>query len=137
MDRVIEISKSDVPFVFLFLEKDFEMITAFVQFKLPQPLSRDKARDAFSGTAPTYRKIQGLIRKYYVLSEDGTTAGGVNLWHSRRDSDRLYTDDWKQFIFITIVRSVIPGEEQQLETIYGNQYLRYAKQVKRLLPIVY
>ncbi len=76
MDRVIEISKSDVPFVFLFLEKDFEMITAFVQFKLPQPLSRDKARDAFSGTAPTYRKIQGLIRKYYVLSEDGTTAAG-------------------------------------------------------------
>ena len=75
------------------------MITALVQFKLPQPLSRDKARDAFSGTAPSYRKIQGLIRKYYVLSEDGTTAGGVYLWHSRKEAERLYTDEWKQFIF--------------------------------------
>ena len=75
------------------------MITALVQFKLPQPLSSEKARDVFSGTAPNYRKIQGLIRKYYVLSEDGMTAGGVYLWHSRKEAERLYTDEWKQFIF--------------------------------------
>lgn len=75
------------------------MITALVQFKLPQPVSREKAREIFSGTAPNYRKTQGLIRKYYVLSEDGITAGGVYLWHSRKDAERLYTDEWKQFIF--------------------------------------
>lgn len=75
------------------------MITALVQFKLPQPVSREKAREIFSGTAPNYRKTQGLIRKYYVLSEDGITAGGVYLWHSRKDAERLYTDEWQQFIF--------------------------------------
>ena len=75
------------------------MITALVQFKLPHPVSREKAREIFSGTAPNYRKIQGLIRKYYVLSEDGTTAGGIYLWHSRKDAECLYSDDWKQFIF--------------------------------------
>jgi hypothetical protein len=75
------------------------MINALVQFKLPQPISVEKARDVFSGTAPNYQKIQGLIRKYYVLSEDGTTGGGVYLWHSRKEAERLYTDDWKQFIF--------------------------------------
>lgn len=74
------------------------MITALVQFKLPQPLSRDQAREIFSGTAPKYREIQGLIRKYYVLSKDGGTAGGVYLWHSQEDAERLYTDDWKKFI---------------------------------------
>ena len=74
------------------------MITALVQFKLPQPLSREKAREIFSGTAPKYRKIHGLIRKYYVLSQDGGTAGGVYLWNSPEDAERFYTDEWKRFI---------------------------------------
>jgi len=74
------------------------MITAFVQFKLPQPISREKAREIFSSTAPKYRGIQGLIRKYYILSQDGLTAGGVYLWHSQEDAELLYTDEWNKFI---------------------------------------
>ena len=74
------------------------MITALVQFKLPQPLTREKAREVFSGTAPKYREIQGLIRKYYVLSKDGETAGGVYLWESQEDAERLYTAEWRQFV---------------------------------------
>ncbi len=75
------------------------MITALVQFKLAQPLSREKARELFLGTAPKYREVSGLIRKYYVLSQDGGTAGGVYLWNSHEDAKRLYTDEWKKFIF--------------------------------------
>ena len=75
------------------------MITALVQFKLPQPLSREKAREIFSGTAPKYRQIHGLVRKYYLLSQDGETAGGVYLWNSQENAERFYTDEWKKFIF--------------------------------------
>jgi hypothetical protein len=74
------------------------MITAIVQFKLPQPISREMAWGVFSGTAPKYREIRGLVRKYYLLSEDGGTAGGVYLWESRADAERLYTAEWKDFI---------------------------------------
>ncbi len=74
------------------------MITAIVQFILPQPVSREKAREVFSGTAPNYREIKGLIRKYYILSQDGGTAGGVYLWNSLEDAERLYTEEWRQFI---------------------------------------
>lgn len=74
------------------------MITVIVQFKLPQAIGREKAREVFSGTAPKYREIPGLIRKYYLLSEDGGTAGGVYLWESRADAERLYTAEWKSFI---------------------------------------
>ena len=74
------------------------MITALVQFKLPEPLTLDQAQKIFSSTAPKYKDLQGLVRKYYVLSEDGGTAGGVYLWKSREDAERLYTDDWKEFI---------------------------------------
>jgi hypothetical protein len=74
------------------------MITAFVQFKLPQPVTLDQAGEIFSSTAPRYRDVDGLIRKYYLLSEDGGTVGGVYLWRSRDHAERLYTDDWRKFI---------------------------------------
>jgi len=74
------------------------MITAIVQFKLPAPVSRDKAQQLFLGTAPKYREAPGLIRKYYLLSDDGVSAGGAYLWKSRADAERMYTAEWRQFI---------------------------------------
>ena len=62
-------------------------------------MTRDEAQDVFSTTAPRYRDLQGLIRKYYVLSEDGGTAGGVYLWQSRKDAEKLYDNEWQKFIF--------------------------------------
>ena len=53
------------------------MVTALVQFKLPAPMSRDQAKEVFMSTAPKYQEAPGLIRKYYLLSEDGGTVGGV------------------------------------------------------------
>ena len=74
------------------------MITAIVQFKLPQPVNREKGQEIFLSTAPKYREVPGLIRKYYLLSTDGLTAGGVYLWKSREKADQLYTEEWRKFI---------------------------------------
>jgi len=74
------------------------MITALVQFKIPAPMSWEKAKAVFFSTAPKYQEAQGLIRKYYLLSGDGGTVGGVYLWNSRDDAERLYTEEWKNFI---------------------------------------
>ena len=60
--------------------KEHNMITAFVQFRLPQPITVDKAKEIFSSTAPKYREVKGLTCKYLLLSEDGLTAGGAYLW---------------------------------------------------------
>ena len=74
------------------------MITALVQFKLPQPVTRKKAQEIFVSTAPKYRETPGLIRKYYLLSENGRTAGGVYLWKSKKDAEALYTNEWGSYI---------------------------------------
>lgn len=74
------------------------MITVIVEFKLPQPISSRQAKEIFLSTAPKYQGLPGLIRKYYFIVPDGTTAGGVYLWQSREDADRQYTDDWKAFV---------------------------------------
>jgi len=62
-------------------------------------MTTDKALAVFAETAPKYREVKGLIRKYYLLSEDGEIAGGVYLWQSREAAEQLYTDDWTSFIF--------------------------------------
>jgi hypothetical protein len=74
------------------------MWTTIVQFKLPEPISTEAARKIFLSTAPRYQKTEGLIRKYYLLSEDGATAGGVYLWKAREDAERLYTMEWVRFV---------------------------------------
>ncbi|GAB6192259.1 YdhR family protein [Desulfocastanea catecholica] len=74
------------------------MFTVIVEFKLPEKISRDQAKETFLSTAPKYKKMAGLQRKYYFLSEDGTKAGGIYLWHSREDADRIYTEEWKTFV---------------------------------------
>lgn len=74
------------------------MITVIVEFKLPQPMSVEQARETFLSTAPKYRGMPGLVRKYYFLSEDGAKAGGIYLWESREQAARVYTDDWKTFV---------------------------------------
>lgn len=72
------------------------MITAIVRFKLPAGVTREKAKSLFEGSAPKYRDLQGLVRKYYLFG-DGQ-GGGVYLWQSRQAADAVYTPAWRAMI---------------------------------------
>lgn len=74
------------------------MIIAVTAFTLSNPITLEEARSIFLSTAPTYRGVQGLFRKHYVLSEDGRTAGGVYLWNSRAEAEAMYTESWRAFV---------------------------------------
>lgn len=74
------------------------MITAIVNFQLPTPLTREAARALFLQSAPKYQALDDLLRKYYLLSADGRTAGGVYLWHSRAAAEAFYDTAWRDFI---------------------------------------
>lgn len=74
------------------------MITATTTFRLPKPITRDEARKIFLSTAPKYQGVPGLVRKVYVLSQEGDTAGGIYLWNSRAEADAMYTESWKAFV---------------------------------------
>ena len=68
------------------------MIVVSYTFTLPKPVTREEARSIFLSSAPKYRGVKGLVRKHYVVSEDGTTAGGVYIWNSRAEAEALYTE---------------------------------------------
>ncbi len=71
------------------------MITAVVQFGLPKPVSLEEAAKMFESTAPKYKNLPGLVRKYYLRSEDGRKAGGVYLWESKAAAEKVYSGEWK------------------------------------------
>jgi len=74
------------------------MITVITTFRLPAPVSRQEARRIFLSTAPNYQAVAGLHRKCYVLSQDGSTVGGIYLWNSRAEAEAMYTERWKNFV---------------------------------------
>ncbi len=74
------------------------MITVIDTIQLPKPITREEARRIFLSTAPKYHGVAGLVRKYYVLSQDGNTVGGIYLWNSRAEADAMYTESWRAFV---------------------------------------
>ena len=73
------------------------MITAFVRFPLPPGVTRDDATALFEKSAPNYRGVPGLVRKYYLFGED-RVGGGVYLWQSREIAERFYSAAWRSTI---------------------------------------
>jgi len=71
------------------------MITAVVQFSLPHAVTLAEAQKMFESTAPKYKNLPGLVRKYYLRSEDGKKAGGVYLWETKAAAEKVYSGDWK------------------------------------------
>lgn len=71
------------------------MIVTIAQFSLSQSLSSEYAKELFMQSANDYRKVKGLIRKYYILSEDGKSAGAVYLWESKVYAEKIHTAEWR------------------------------------------
>lgn len=75
-----------------------QMITTVVRFALPAGTTREAAKGLYENSASTYQKVPGLIRKYYLYTEDGPVGGGIYLWESRQAAERLYTSEWRKGI---------------------------------------
>ena len=58
------------------------MITSITRFQLPPGVSAEAIKKGFAEVAPKFKQPPGLLRKYFLLSEDGKTGGGVYLWNS-------------------------------------------------------
>ena len=74
------------------------MITAVVRFKLMEGTSLDDAAAIFQSTAPRYRGMTGLLRKYYLFDPDTGTGGGCYLFESRGAAEAVFDDAWRALI---------------------------------------
>jgi hypothetical protein len=58
------------------------MITSITRFQLPPGVPVEVIKNSYREVAPKFKQPSGLLRKYFLISEDGKTGGGVYLWNS-------------------------------------------------------
>lgn len=66
------------------------MITALVQFPIPDGMPVEEMRQIIRDIAPEHQQPQGLVRKYYLLHEGERTTGGFYLWQTRDDAELFF-----------------------------------------------
>ena len=97
--RQVELANFATNFVqpIVHLKEAESMITAIVQFDLPADVDRQKASEIFQRIAPLYRKMDGLIHKYFCFSDEGKGAG-IYLWETREAAEKVYAGVWRERI---------------------------------------
>jgi hypothetical protein len=78
--------------------KEVVMIVAIVTFRLPKATTAEEMSASFQAAVPMFQSVPGLLTKYFYVSEDGRRAGGIYVWASRADADRLYDGEWRAFV---------------------------------------
>jgi hypothetical protein len=73
-------------------------VVAIVTFQLPKATTAEEMSPAFDAAVPMFQTVAGLLMKHFYVSEDGRRAGGIYVWASRADADRLYNGDWRAFV---------------------------------------
>ncbi len=76
------------------------MITAIVQFKVADEVSRDEVLTNMRNVAPRFEKVAGLIQKNFLFDEARGIGGGVYTWKTRAAAEELYAEGgaWREAI---------------------------------------
>jgi hypothetical protein len=74
------------------------MIFVFVSFKPRASRSPDEMRAVLRATAPKYRQIPGLIRKYFIGSPESGRAGGAYEWETLEQAKAYHDEAWRRMI---------------------------------------
>jgi hypothetical protein len=69
-----------------------KMTTVVTRFPLPANVPAEQIRAGFAEVAPHFRSVPGLVRKHFLLSPDGKTAGGVYLWNDEAAARSFMTE---------------------------------------------
>jgi hypothetical protein len=69
-----------------------KLIAVMVVVKTPPGITRAAIDEGFVKAVPTYQKIPGLMRKYFIVNDDGF--GGMYLWKSRAAAEAWFTPEF-------------------------------------------
>lgn len=69
------------------------MIVEYVQFKYPPGLTREQILEDARTTVPRWRANEELIRKHYIVDQDGT-GGAFYIWPSKEAAQRGHNAEW-------------------------------------------
>jgi hypothetical protein len=70
------------------------MITVYVRLKLPEGMTREQWLAHAKRIAENFRDLPGLLRKNFILGEDGY-GGGIYTWTDRKTAETFYAGPWR------------------------------------------
>ena len=71
------------------------MIVELVTFKAPPGADWDAILVGARATIPHWRANGALVRKHYLLSDDGTECAGLYVWPSRAAAEAAHDAAWR------------------------------------------
>ncbi|HEY7664417.1 MAG TPA: monooxygenase [Xanthobacteraceae bacterium] len=71
------------------------MILELVLFRSPPGMDRDAVLEDAKHTIPRWRANPDLLRKHYILGENGE-GGGVYIWPSRAAAEKGHDAAWRE-----------------------------------------
>lgn len=74
------------------------MVAVVVNYPLAPSFTPQRVREYFDQAIPKFKDMPGLIRKYFLLAEDGHSAGSVYLWEEREQAIAFHNESWKHFM---------------------------------------
>jgi heme-degrading monooxygenase HmoA len=72
---------------------DSKTVATLVLIAMPQGATRERLLAEFNAAVPAYQKVPGLLRKNFIVSDDGQF-GGVYLWADKAAADQWFTAAW-------------------------------------------
>lgn len=75
-------------------------VSTLVTIALPAGIGKARLVQEFQAAIPTYRAVPGLLRKHFIISDDGRF-GGIYLWKDRAAADQWFDAAWKERVRAT------------------------------------
>ncbi len=79
---------------------DGNAVATVVLVSTPKGITKSQLVQEFRASIPTYRKIPGLLRKYFVTA-DGDKFGGIYIWKDESSAQQWLNDSWHERIVKT------------------------------------
>lgn len=69
-------------------------VATIVEIPIPAGVGKERIAQGFAAAAPSFQKVPGLLRKYFVTSADGTF-GGIYIWKDEVSAKAWFTPAWR------------------------------------------
>ena len=74
---------------------DSPSVSTIVTIPTPAGVDHERLLREFNAALPTYRKVDGLLRKAFIVTRDGRF-GGIYVWRDQAAADRWFDANWHE-----------------------------------------
>ena len=76
-------------------QADGPSVSTLVTLPTPAGIGKAQLVQEFQAAIPTYRAVPGLLRKHFIITDDGRF-GGIYLWKDQAAAEQWFNAGWKQ-----------------------------------------